>query len=36
MTAPVNALVTGDGHRVAPGEAFTARFSLHIGAPDPG
>lgn len=36
MTAPVNALVTGDGHHVAPGDSFTARFSLHIGAPNPG
>lgn len=36
MTAPVNALVTGDGRHVAPGDAFTARFSLHIGGSHPG
>jgi galactose mutarotase-like enzyme len=36
MTAPVNALVTGDGHHVAPGETFTARFTVHVGAPNPG
>ena len=30
MTAPVNALVTGDGHRVPPGGSFTATFSLHL------
>ena len=38
MTAPVNALVTGDGHHVAPGDSFTARFSVHVhvGGGNPG
>ena len=30
MAAPTNALVTGDLHLVAPGEAFTARFTLAV------
>lgn len=31
MTAPTNALVTGAGLRhVAPGDAFTARFAVHV------
>ncbi|WP_354697470.1 hypothetical protein DSM112329_03100 [Paraconexibacter sp. AEG42_29] len=31
MTAPTNALVTGDGLRhVQPGESFTATFSVHV------
>ena len=33
MTAPANALVSGDGLRVvAPGETFRARFRIHVGA----
>src|SRR5205814_1437131 len=32
MTAPTNALMTGDGLRVLePGEAFTARFAVEVG-----
>ena len=33
MTAPVNALASGDGLRlVAPGELFTAAFSIAVSA----
>jgi aldose 1-epimerase len=36
MTAPTNALRSGAGLRwVSPGDAFTARFSIHVGAPGP-
>jgi galactose mutarotase-like enzyme len=30
MAAPTNALVTGDVHLVAPGDSFTARFTLTV------
>jgi galactose mutarotase-like enzyme len=30
MTAPVNALVTGDGRHVGPGASFTATFTLRV------
>jgi galactose mutarotase-like enzyme len=30
MTAPTNALVTGDHRVVAPGGAFTARYAIRL------
>ena len=30
MAAPTNALVTGNMHLVAPGDAFTATFTLTV------
>ena len=33
MTAPTNALVTGDFPSVRPGESFSAAFTLSVGAP---
>jgi hypothetical protein len=36
MTAPTNALVAGDYPVVAPGESFTARFSIRPERIQPG
>jgi len=34
MTAPTNALVTGNVHLVPPGDSFTARFTIKVASPD--